>query len=179
MEIRNKQSTADLNAQKWHLCVLIRGHYLCGTNLLTFGAMTFQLTAWCASWSLFKRDQSGQCQSAAMTLLLTQTWMKSLCTREMGAVSRVPLEVTGQDASLHRVIFPWRLRKLCIHFFPFWETEMEIMSQHVLAGKIKIVLTKFSTHKQSWPRATECFFGMPIAELPQVFLKPSSRKSKT
>lgn len=140
---------------------------------------------WCsahsmiASWSLSERDQSGQRQSAAMTLLCTQTWMKSLCTWEKAAMSQVSLEVTGEDTSLHSAISPWRLRKLCTHFFPFFKTEMEITSQHMSAYKVKTVLTKFLTYKQSWPRAEECFFGMSIAELSQVFLKPSSGKSKT
>lgn len=66
-----------------------------------------------------------------------------------GTVSWVSLEVTGEDASPHSAISPWRLRKLCTHFFPFFKTEMEITAQHVLAGKIKTVLTKFLTYKQS------------------------------
>lgn len=150
------------------LCFLIRGHSVCGTNLLTFGAITFQLTAqpWSASRSLFKPDQSKQCQSAAMTSLFNQTWMKSLCTWEKGAGGNVGGCISSQQ-------FLMEAEEVLHTFLSLFKTEMELTSQHVLAGKVKTVLIKFLTYKQSWPRAEKRFF-----ELSHWFLKQSSGKSK-
>lgn len=107
ISLRIEKSMADLSFLKWHFTFSHFSKYFWGTNLLTFWAIFFQLTASSAACSLFKLDQRQQWQSASMMLLFNQPWIKHLVhirkgTCVKGLTRGYRKGLPGEDSSVHR-----------------------------------------------------------------------------